>query len=42
MRKCVACSTLENLPLFLVMQLLLAQTYPLTAAVLGFLWGVGE
>jgi glutathione S-transferase len=35
-------NTLENLPLFLVMQLLLAQAYPLTAAVLGFFWGVGR
>ena len=34
-------NTLEQLPTFLAMQLLLAQAYPLTAAALGMIWNVG-
>lgn len=35
-------NTMENLPTFLIMQLLLAQAYPLTASALGLVWAVGE
>ena len=34
-------NTLEQLPTFLAMQMLLAQAYPVTAAALGMLWNVG-
>ena len=34
-------NTLEQLPTFLAMQLLMAQAYPLTAAALGMVWNVG-
>eukprot|EP00891_Asterochloris_glomerata_P005102 jgi/Astpho2/5102/Aster-x1274 len=35
-------NTLENLPIFLAVDLLLAQVYPLTAAALAFVWGLGR
>ena len=35
-------NTMENLPVFLIMQILLAQAYPLTAAALGAVWATGE
>lgn len=35
-------NTLENLPIFLVMQLLIAQVMPLTAAALGAVWTIGR
>ena len=34
-------NTMENLPVFLVMQILLAQAYPLTASALGAVWATG-
>jgi hypothetical protein len=33
---------MENLPSFLIMQILLAQAYPLLASVLGVAWAVGD
>lgn len=35
-------NTLETLPLLLVMQLLIAQVFPITAAALGAVWTVGR
>jgi glutathione S-transferase len=35
-------NTLESLPLLLVMQLLIAQVYPVTAAAIGAVWAVGR
>lgn len=35
-------NTLENLPVFLIMQILLAQAYPMLASALGVAWAVGE
>lgn len=34
-------NTLEQLPTFLAVQLLLAQAYPVTAAALGMVWNAG-
>jgi len=34
-------NTLEQLPTFLAMQMLLGQVYPVPAAALGMLWNVG-
>lgn len=34
-------NTLEQVPTFLAMQLLLAQVYPVTAAALGMAWNAG-
>lgn len=33
---------MENLPVFLIMQVLLAQAYPLLASGLGVAWAVGN
>jgi len=33
---------MENLPSFLIMQILLAQAYPLLASALGVAWAVGD
>ena len=33
---------LEHVPTFLAVQLLLAQSYPVTAAALGMVWNVGK
>lgn len=33
---------MENLPVFLIMQVLLAQAYPLLASALGVAWAVGN
>ena len=33
---------MENLPSFLIMQVLLAQAYPLLASVLGVAWAIGD
>lgn len=35
-------NTLENLPVFLIMQILLAQAYPMLASALGAAWAVGK
>lgn len=35
-------NTLENLPVFLIMQILLAQAYPMSASALGVAWAVGK
>ena len=35
-------NTLENLPVFLIMQILLAQAHPMLASSLGVAWAVGE
>ena len=35
-------NTLENLPVFLIMQILLAQAYPMLASGLGVAWAVGK
>ncbi|KAL3145502.1 hypothetical protein ABBQ32_003326 [Trebouxia sp. C0010 RCD-2024] len=35
-------NTLENLPVFLIMQILLAQAYPMFASGLGVAWAVGR
>ena len=35
-------NTMENLPVFLIMQVLLAQAYPLLASALGVAWAVGN
>ncbi|DBA84807.1 hypothetical protein WJX77_012656 [Trebouxia sp. C0004] len=35
-------NTMENLPSFLIMQILLAQAYPLLASALGVAWAVGR
>lgn len=35
-------NTLENLPVLLVLQLLIAQVYPVTAAAIGLVWAVGR
>lgn len=35
-------NTMENLPVFLIMQVLLAQAYPLLASALGVAWAVGR
>lgn len=35
-------NTMENLPVFLFTQILLAQAYPMTAAILGAVWATGR
>lgn len=35
-------NTMENLPVFLIMQILLAQAYPMLASALGVAWAVGR
>lgn len=35
-------NTMENLPVFLIMQILLAQAYPMLASALGVAWAVGK
>lgn len=35
-------NTLENLPVFLIMQILLAQAYPMLASALGVAWAIGK